>query len=246
MESKLELQQISLSLIAKNYNPARITPDFLAASGIIPHDWQLAAKPSVTQNTVQLKFKNGLSVTAKPGSITFSEGIRTTAIEEMEAAKVATRYLESLPAADYQQLKISPMSLYNLGDETDTVRQLIVEGLLSPSPWHSFGSTPTKAAINLVYELERCQLNLKVDEARFQQGENTAIPGLLFAGDYIYSFDELSGVEKINSIKTAIANWQQDVNMFQLQISENIIKTAQAAVSEQPESVSAKVLVESV
>ncbi|NJL51874.1 MAG: hypothetical protein HC930_05925 [Hydrococcus sp. SU_1_0] len=245
MESKLELQQLSLSLIAQNYNPAQITPDFLAASGIIPHDWQLASKPVVASNMVQLRFKNGLSVVAQPGSITFSEAIRTSSMEEMEAAKVASRYLEALPAADYQQLKISPMCLYNLGDEADTVRQLIVEALLAPAPWHSFGSAPTKAAINLVYELEHCQLNLKVDEARFQQGETNAIPGLLFAGDFIYSVAELSGESKINSFKIAINNWQQNVAMFQSKISENIIKTAQAAMSEQPESRSAKVLVES-
>lgn len=245
MESKLELQQLSLSLIAKNYNPARITPDFLAASGIIPHDWQLASKPAVAPNAVQLRFKNGLSVSAQPGSITFSEAILTTSIEKMEAAKVAGRYLESLPAADYQQLKISPMCLYNLGDEADTVRKLIVEALLAPAPWHSFGSSPTKAAVDLVYELEHCQLNLKVDEARFQQGENSAIPGLLFTGDFIYSVAELAGESKINSLKTAINNWEQDVAMFQSKISENIIKTAQAAMSEQPESRSAKVLVES-
>ena len=168
MESTLELQQLSVSLIAKNYNPARITPEFLAASGIIPHEWQLAAKPLVTKNAVQLKFKNGLSVIAKSGSITFSEAISTKAVEEMEAAKVATRYLESLPAADYQQVRISPMCLYNLGNEDDAVRQLMVEGLLTSAPWHSFGSSPAKAAVNLIYELERCQLNLKVDEARFQ------------------------------------------------------------------------------
>lgn len=98
----------------------------------------------------------------------------------------------------------------------------------------------------MIYELERCQLNLKVDEARFQQGENEAVPGLFFAGDFVYSFAEQSGSEKIGSIKTAISNWQQDVTMFQSQISENIIKTAQAAMSSQPELVSAKALVESV
>ncbi|MEL6439097.1 MAG: hypothetical protein AAFQ80_07585 [Cyanobacteria bacterium J06621_8] len=246
MESKLELQQLSLTLIAKNYNPARITPDFLAASGIIPYSWQLASKPSVAPNMVQLKFKNGLGIAALPGSITFSEAIRTEGIEQMEAAKVASRYLESLPAADYQQLKISPMCLYNLGDEADAVRQLMIEALLAPSPWHSFGCKPVKAAVNLVYELEHCQLNLKVDEARFQQGEKAAIPGLLFAGDFIYSVAELSGESKINSLKTAINNWQQDVGRFQLKISANIIKTAQASISEQSVPSSDKVLVESI
>ena len=163
----------------------------------------------------------------------------------MEAALVATRYLESLPAADYQQVRISPMCLDNLGNEDDAVRQLMVEGLLTSSPWHSFGSSPTKVAVNLVYELERCQFSLKLDEARFQQGENKAVPGLLFAGDFIYSFGEQSGAEKIKSLKKVIANCQQDVSMFQSQISENIIKTAQASISSQPELVSSKALVES-
>jgi hypothetical protein len=244
MESKLELQQLSLSLIANNYNPARIAPDFLIASGIIPQEWQLASKPLVTDNVVQLKFSNGLSITAKPGMVTFSETIPTSDLEEMEFAKVAKRYLESLPAADYQLLKISPMSLYNFGSETDTVRELIVEELLAPAPWHSFGYSPMKAAVNLLYELERCQLNLMVDEARFQQGENEAVPGLLFAGEFIYDLTQSTGEEKINKLKTAISNWQQDVVMFQEKISENIIKTAQADMSYQPES-STKVLVES-
>lgn len=244
MESKLELQQISLSLIASNYNPARITPDFLIASGIIPQEWELTCQPVVADNTVQLKFKNGLSIIAKPGMITFSEAIPTSSVKEMEFAKVANRYLESLPAADYQLLKISPMSLYNFGSETDTVRELIVEELLAPAPWHSFGYSPMKAAVNLLYELERCQLNLMVDEARFQQGKAEAVPGLLFAGDFIYDLTQSTGEEKINKLKTAISNWQQDVVMFQEKISENIIKTAQADMSYQPES-STKVLVES-
>ncbi|MBE9168126.1 hypothetical protein IQ238_11565 [Pleurocapsales cyanobacterium LEGE 06147] len=245
MESKLELQQLSFSLIANNYNPARITPDFLAASGIIPQDWELASKPVVAPNMVQLKFKNGLSIIAQPGTITFSEAIRTSSLEEMEAAKVASRYLESLPAADYQLLKISPMNLYNLGTQADTVRKLIVEALLAPAPWHSFGSAPLKATVNLVYQLEHCQLSLKVDEARFQQGDANAIPGLLFVGDFIYSQAELTGEAKINSLKAAIDNWQQDVSMFQEKISANIIKTAQAAISSQPESIKEKALVES-
>jgi len=246
MESKLELQQISLSLIASNYNPARITPDFLIASGIIPQEWELTCQPIVAENAVQLKFSNGLSIIAKPGMITFSEAIRTSSLEEMKFAQVANRYLESLPAADYQLLKISPMCLYNLGSEADTVRSLIVKALLTPAPWHSFGYSPMKAAVNLVYELERCQLNLMIDEARFQSGEKIPVPGLLFAGDFIYSLAEVTKSEKINSLKTAINNWQQDVAMFQEKISENIIKTAQAAMSEQPEFTEEKVLVESV
>ena len=50
MESLLELQQISLGLIASNYNPARITPDFLIASGIIPQEWELTCQPVVAEN----------------------------------------------------------------------------------------------------------------------------------------------------------------------------------------------------
>lgn len=245
MESKLELQQLSLSLIANNYNPARITPDFLIAGGIIPEDWQLTSQPRVTDNTLQLKFTNGLGIIAKPGMITFSEAMGTSSLEEMEFARVAHRYLASLPAADYQLLKISPMCLYNLGSEADTVRELIVEELLAPAPWHSFGYSPMKAAVNLVYELERCQLNLMVDEARFQSGKAEALPGLLFAGDFIYDLTQSTGEEKINKLKAAISNWQQDVVMFQEKISENIIKTAQADMSYQLES-STKVLVESV
>ena len=235
MKSKLELQQLSLNLVAKHYNPARITPDFLIASGIIPQDWELASKPMVAQNKVQFRFKNSLNIVAQPGRITFNEVINPDGLDKMEVAKVARRYVESLPAANYQLLQISPVSIYNLGEESDAVRQLIIDALLAPSPWHSFGSTPVKAEINLLYQLKHCKLNLKVDEVRLQKGEDTTIAALLFAGDFDYSLVNMNKETKLENLCQVIDNWQQDVSLFQDKISKNVIKTAQAAVSEQPE-----------
>lgn len=233
MESKLELQQLSLSLIAKNYNPARITPDFLIASGIITQDWELASKPIIAQNKVQFRFKNSLSIVAQPEKITFNEVINPNGLDKMEVAKVVQRYVKSLPAANYQLLQISPTSIYNLGEEADAVSRLIINALLAPSPWQSFGSTPVKAAINLLYKLERCHLNLKVDEVRLQNKEAT-VPALLFAGDFNYLLAEKEAQSNSASMCKMIDNWQQDVSLFQEKISQNIIKTAQAALSEQP------------
>ena len=233
MKSKLELQQLSLNLVAKHYNPARITPDFLIASGIIPQDWELASKTVIAQNKVQFRFKNSLNIVAQPGKITFNEIVNPNGLNKMEIAKVARRYVESLPAANYQLLQISPVSIYNLGEEADAVAKLIINALLAPSPWHSFGSTPVKAAINLLYKLERCHLNLKVDEVRLQNKEAT-VPALLFAGDFNYLLAEKEGQSNSASMCETIDNWQQDVSLFQEKISQNIIKTAQAALSEQP------------
>lgn len=236
MKSQLELQQLSLSIIAPDFNPTQITPNFLVSSGVIPQDWELASKPIAAQNRVQFKFKNSLSIIAQPGKITFNEALMVGGLEKMEIAKVVRRYVESLPAANYQMLRISPVSVYNLGEETDAVSQLIINALLAPAPWHSFGSTPVKAAVNLLYKLENCHLNLKVDEVKLQKKDRT-VSGLLFAGDFDYSLVSMDKETKLESLYQAIDKWQQDVSLFQAKISQNIIKTAQAALSEQPEGI---------
>lgn len=226
----LELQQLSLVVAAKNYNPAKISLDFLTASGIIPCDWQLRKKPYITSGLVQLQFKNGVSITAQPGRIIFGQAIAQLEGQEAFVPVVAHRYVEKLPAADYQYLQTSLGSIYSLGEGEDTVRQLIVETLLSHSPWHSFGKSPVKASLDLLYELENCQLSLKVDEARLQKSEAATIPAVAFAGNFNYSLANYNGQEKLSRLCQLIDNWQKDLQTFHEIVNDNILPTAISAL----------------
>ncbi|MEM8719053.1 MAG: hypothetical protein AAGE84_07055 [Cyanobacteria bacterium P01_G01_bin.39] len=66
------------------------------------------------------------------------------------------------------------------------------------------------------------------------QNKEANVPALLFAGDFNYLLAEKEGQSNSASMCETIDNWQQDVSLFQEKISQNIIKTAQAALSEQP------------
>jgi hypothetical protein len=227
---KLELQQLSIVVAAKNYNPARISLDFLTVSGIIPSDWQLRKKPYITSELVQLQFNNGVNITAQSERIIFGQEITQFQEREILAPVIAHRYVEKLPAADYQYLQTSLGSIYSLGEKEDTVRHLIVKTLLSHSPWHSFGKSPVKASIDLLYELEHCQLNLKVDEARLQKSETSTIPALMFAGNFNYPLANYNEQEKLSRLCQLIDNWQKDLKTFQEIVEDNILETAISAL----------------
>ena len=79
-------------------------------------------------------------------------------------------------------------------------------------------------------------MNLKVDEVKLHQKDEIA-SGLLFAGDFDYSLVNMEKETKLDCLYRAIDKWQEDVSLFQVKIAENIIKTAQASISEQPEGI---------
>lgn len=66
MSQALFVQEIGISIAAKDLNPSALNPDFLKYSDIIPSDWELARPPVYTNRMVQIVFKNGLSLIAQP------------------------------------------------------------------------------------------------------------------------------------------------------------------------------------
>lgn len=40
-----EIQEIAITLAAKNLNPAMLSEDFLKFSGIVPNEWELSKQP---------------------------------------------------------------------------------------------------------------------------------------------------------------------------------------------------------
>jgi hypothetical protein len=214
MNANLVFQEIAITLAAKNYNPAFFTPEFLTASGIIPHDWEINKQPIFTQNLVQLSFKQGINLTAQPGKVTFSETIGTKKIEQMLAPKIAIEFAEKLPNSDYISLAIGIRSLHSMEQSEDTVRQHIVENLLNPTAWTADGQTPVQASINLIYELERCSLALNVSEARWQQGENKPVPALLVDGGFNYNLGQIESQQRLVYMNELLENWHRDLETY--------------------------------
>ena len=211
-----EIQELVFAIAAKNLNPAMLSEDFLKFSGIVPNDWELGKQPILNPNFAQVSFQNGISIVSQPRTITFSETISTQASQEPKLPKVARQYVDKLPHAEYQTLSIGTRSIIPFAGSQDAARKYLTEMLLASGPWLDFGQAPVQAGINLLYQLEQCQLSLAINEARVHQGEqNTAIPAILFAGSFNYAIESDSEPERLQLLLRGIDDWRSDWDTFQ-------------------------------
>lgn len=222
-----EIKEIALTLAIAQLDPSMLTEQFLKFSGIIPSDWELARQPVVNQAAAQLVFKNGASLLAQPRSVTFLEGINDKPVEAIAIAKLAQIFLEKLPNADYQGVTISPKTLIPLPDQADGARKFITGTLLSPGPWQDFGKAPMQAGIDLLYEFEGCQLNLKVNQAVLQIPDRQPVSALLFSGNFNYRLTNPNPQERIKVASQYLAAWQSDVETFNSMVNDRFLAQRQ-------------------
>jgi hypothetical protein len=210
-----EIQELAITLSAKTLNPTMLSQEFLQQTGIIPIDWELAKQPVLGTNMSQVTFQNGVSIVAQPRTITFMEAIGTKDTSELKIPMVARQYGERLPNAEYQVLSISPKTLIPFPVGDDAARQYITKNLLAPGPWQEFGKAPVQAGLNLLYQLDRCQFSLAINEAKIQMPDQSSIAALLFAGNFNYNLENSSSSERLQQLSQGINEWQSDLNAFQ-------------------------------
>lgn len=232
VQKNMELQEIAVTIAAKNLNPGMLSPDFLKVSGIIPQDWELSRQPVANARVVQLSFKNGVNVVAQPGTVTFAEAIGKKALHEIQALDVACKYVEKLPNADYQGVSINPKSLIGLDGGEDAARKYLVETLVAPGPWQDVGQGNMKANLSFLYQLERCQLNLSITEAKIQQPEKQPISALLFSGSFNYAVANLAASERIAQLTERINNWQMELTTFRDIVNQKFLGQTESVFPE--------------
>ena len=220
------IQEIGITIYAKNLNPTMLTQDFLKLSGIIDNDWELAKKPILSPRGSQISFKNGVNIVAQPNTINFIEAIRNKEIKQLQAPAIAQKYVDKLPNAEYQGLSTSPKSIITLNTRPDAARNYIVETLLAPGSWLNFGKAPVQAGINFSYQLERCQFSLNINEARLRQTEKQTISAILFAGNFNYNIVNSQPDERLPLLVKLINNWETDWQTFQELITQKFLVQA--------------------
>ena len=218
-----EIQEITITVAAKNLTPTMLSEDFLKFSGIIPSDWELAKEPTMNPNYAQLTFQNGLTMVAQPGLLTFTEPIRA-AIQELQAPQVARQYVLKLPHAQYQALNLTPKILVPLSGDPEAARDYIAQTLLAPGPWQEVERVPVRAGISLMYPLERCQLTININEARIQPPNQEAIPALLFAGNFGYQVAEEDPHERLSQLEQHLEQWQTDWQSFKDIVNQRFLQ----------------------
>lgn len=228
------IEELALTIAAKDLNPTMMSQDFLKMSGIIPKDWELAQQPVLAPNVAQLSFKNGVNINSQPNSVTITESIAQKKLEEVTAGEIATKFVAKLPYGDYLGYSFSPKMLLPFPKNPQQVRNYITGNLLASGPWKQIGKAPVQAGINLMYSLERCQLNISIAEARLQQPQQPPMMAILFSGGFNYNLTTITNSqEKLARLNKAIDSWQKDFGQFRNIITKKFLGSA-AATETQP------------
>lgn len=218
-----EIQELSIAITAAKLNPTMLSEDFLKASGIIPSDWELNQQPVLNPNYAQVSFKNGVSIVTQPRTITFLEVMSNKEPYTIKISEIAEKYIEKLPLAEYQGLSVSPKSVVPLSGGVDAAQKYITETLLAPGPWLEFGEAPVQAGLNLLYQLEKCQFSLSINQARLQLADKQAIPALLFAGSFNYNITSDNNQERMQKLVEGIKQWQSDLESFREIVNQRFL-----------------------
>lgn len=226
-----EIQELSLTIAAKDLDPTLLSEQFLKFSGIVPNEWELARPPILNPGGSQVMFKNGVGVVAQPRTITFMETLGNKDIKEVLVGQVAHQYVSKLPNAEYQGITISPKYLVPFPSNPDGGRQYITKTLIAPGPWQDVGNAPIQAGVNFLYQLDRCQLNLNINQATLQLPDQQSIAAILFAGNFNYPIEVSTPQERLQLILQSINDWQSDFTLFKSIINDRFL------AYQQPETV---------
>ncbi|MEQ9353746.1 hypothetical protein [Coleofasciculus chthonoplastes] len=230
MNQTLDIQDISIVLAAKKLNPTIVTPDFLTGSGIVPGEWELARPPVLSSQGTQISFKNGIKLEAKPGTISFAQGMNSQNLNSLDVPSLARRYAAALPNLEYRGVGINPRRFVPFAGQSDAAHNYMTQTLLAPGAWQNFGKAPIQAGINLVYTLENSQLRLTINEARLQLPEREPIPAVLFSGNFHYAITGESPEERQTNLNQAIENWHSDIVVYEELIDNQFLADIPAEV----------------
>jgi hypothetical protein len=246
------LEEIAVTIAAENLTPTIVSQDFLKFSGIIPQDWELAQQPVLNPALAQLTFQNGISILAQPGTISISESLENKSLNELQVPQIATKYVEKLPHAEYVGLSNSPKIVVPFPGHPEAVPQYMTQNLLAQGSWQEIGTGILQAGVNLVYLLDRCQLNITVNQVRLQQPQqnhdsvemsnemshsSSYIGAVLFSGNFNYNIAIDNLAQPIERLIQGINYWQTDFNTFREIVTQKFLAEANLAQFMHSESV---------
>jgi hypothetical protein len=108
--------------------------------------------------------------------------------------------------------------------DPDAARKYIVGTLLGTGNWKEIGKASVQAGINLIYQLEHCQLTIGISEARLQQPQQPIMLAILFAGSFNYNLNSGKNNEpKIDKLLQGINFWQSDIKNFRKIITDKFL-----------------------
>ena len=218
------IEEVAIIITAKNLTPTMMSQEFLKSSGIIPQRWELAQQPVLNPNIAQLTFQNGVSIVAQPGSINLSESLGGKNLTEVSIAQIAGQYVTKLPHAEYQGFSLNPKIIAPIPENPAAIRNYFTQTLLNQGSWQDIGRGLIQANINLLYQLEKCQLSVSISQATLQAPQQNPLFAVLFSGNFNYNLVANNQQQKIERLIQAIQSWHIDFKTFRSIVSQQFLE----------------------
>ena len=227
------IEEIAIIIGARNLTPTMMSQDFLKFSGIIPQTWELTQQPVLNPNFAQLSFQNDLNIIAQPGNLTMSESVGNKNLNELSVAQVAIKYVEKLPHAEYQGFSFNPKIIVPIPNNPAAIQKYFTQTLLNQGAWQDIGRGLIQANINLLYQLEQCQLSISISQAKLQLPQQNPMLAILFSGNFNYDIAANNQQQIINQLIQAIQAWQHNFKTFREIVSQKFLEQANLISSTQ-------------
>ncbi|BAU15727.1 hypothetical protein LEP3755_62920 (plasmid) [Leptolyngbya sp. NIES-3755] len=232
MSSTFQPQEQTFVLVPSSdqpLNPAIVNEEFCRYSGVIPMDWELARDPIYTPQLVQLSYQNGVTITAQPNRILFTEVIANKDASEYQAAQLARQFVQALPNLKIEAFGFNPLGHAQIGDTEESSQNYLTQTLLAPGAWQTVGEAPMRSRISLTYTLEHSQLNLTISEANLRGEDDSFTPVIVFSGNFSYSVEGETAEACRASVLQQLDRSSADLDFFIGLINEKFLAAVTAA-----------------
>lgn len=228
----MDIQELAITLSAKNINPTILTLANLRSLGIIPEEWELVNEPVINQLQARLNFTNGVNLLAQPQQVTIAESINNENHQSRATPSLAKEFVAKFAKASYQRISIAPKMIVTFGQQQAiSPRQFMIDNLINSGPWLEIGNQTPQTSVNFVYQLETCQLNLNINEVQLtsKNQPNQAVAGLLFSGSFNYVGNQ-NNDQEITQIQNQIDNWSDNLETFREIVQQKFLGNSKSGI----------------
>lgn len=206
MEKTLIFKELAVVLAVEDQDARVISPEFLSQTGIVNKDWEMAAKPILSEQGALIRYKNGYAIATTPKQFQLVQPFDGKPMG-VHVPNMALRYCEILNSLTYRAVGINFRSLLQITDESQSTNQYILN-LINSS---NLKTQPSKATLNFVYNFNRNNLNLTIQDA-FVSGkaENGKTPSVVFTGNCETRLQPDSDEALLDQLRYALNAWETD------------------------------------
>ena len=203
---------LAVLLRPSNIEPSSLNPDFLRYNQIADAEWTVETPVILRPGFSRVRYDNGVSVSASPEQVTFTQVKRPLEIEDVECPSMALRFLSLLPSrAEFNSVGIEPRARIQLPAKGDGQRHSVLSDF---SQKFVFEDVPPRVQARLSYNLDGRLITVYVGES------SDELPDLRFNAHIHKDVSRQDQTAQMEFVRTTIESWNQDVQVFDRLITQ--------------------------